>query len=119
MRKGITAAAWEGRRSTESNRAPGDQIQETFATPRRASAPRRRQRRRGAPPLAARPADRPLSAEARRVRDTTQQRIDDARAGRPPNVAPLAAPPDESNNDDAPKTRSDARSRARLRGRAR
>ncbi len=44
------------------------------------------------------------SADSRRVRDTTQQKIDDAAAGKTPNVAALAMPvikvePESDNND--------------------
>lgn len=42
-----------------------------------------------------------IGADARRVRDGTQQKVDDARTGKPPAVAPLAKPPapDESQDD--------------------
>jgi tetratricopeptide (TPR) repeat protein len=45
-----------------------------------------------------------LTSDERRVRDTTQQKIDDARKGLSPNVAPLAAPPQRENAEDSSKT---------------
>jgi Flp pilus assembly protein TadD len=41
--------------------------------------------------VAKRPADQPISEDERRVQTLTQKKIDDARAGRSPVVAPLAA----------------------------
>jgi tetratricopeptide (TPR) repeat protein len=45
-----------------------------------------------------------LTSDERRVRDTTQQKIDDARKGLSPNVAPLAAPPQEESAEGRSKT---------------
>ena len=45
-----------------------------------------------------------LTSDERRVRETTQQKIDDARKGLSPNVAPLAAPPQEESARGSSKT---------------
>ena len=44
-----------------------------------------------------RPEDELNSEDERRVLNSTQQKIEDARAGRPPTVAPLAAEPAKEN----------------------
>jgi len=48
--------------------------------------------------------DQFLGADSRRVRDNTQTKIDDARAGRPPKVAALAAVQDEEESGDSDGT---------------
>lgn len=54
------------------------------------------------------PEDQPVSEDERRVRTNTRQKIEDARAGRPAAVAPLAAEPTEKDDRDAEDTLGNA-----------